>query len=176
MSSLKMIMTASSAIIHAPLQSIDRNERVIYMGTFSKSLAPGLRMAYMVLPSWLLDRYNELFARYKSAVPRMIQHVMALFMSGGHWEKHLRKISISNKKKHDLLVHAIQKEMGDKVRILGHNAGLHVLIEFIDGKNQEVMVERAAVHGVKVSTTCQYWHRQENVQQNLIIMGFGVLT
>ncbi len=86
------------------LQCNDFNERVVYIGTFSKSLSPALRMSYMVLPKRLLNQYNTVFTEYESSVPWLNQKTLELFMREGHWENHLRKICLSNKKKHDLLV------------------------------------------------------------------------
>lgn len=158
------------------LQSIDCHERVIYLGTFSKAFAPGLRMGYMVLPQWLLSRYHCVFERYKCTVPRLQQYVTASLMSGGHWDRHLRKICLGNKKKHEVLVQSIQREMGDRVRIYGQNAGLHILLEYFGGESQEVMVERAAAYRVKVSATRQFWQNQESARENLIMLGFGGLS
>lgn len=158
------------------LQSIDCDERVIYVGTFSKAFSPGLRMGYMVLPPWLLNDYHRIFARYKSNVPRCQQVVAAEFMSSGRWEKHLRRICLINRKKRDVLIQTIHEEMGGKVQIHGQNAGLHVLLEFLHGEDQLLMVERAAKHQVMVSPTHQFWHNQENTINNLIMLGFGGLS
>ncbi|QXE90328.1 MocR-like pyridoxine biosynthesis transcription factor PdxR [Geomonas subterranea] len=158
------------------LQSIDRQERVIYLGTFSKAFAPGLRMGYMVLPRWLLSRYHTVFERYKCTVPRLQQYVAASLLSGGHWDRHLRKVCLVNKKKHEVLVQSIQREMGDRVRIYGSNAGLHVLLEHFTGETQEAMVERAAAYQVKVSPTRQFWHNPDSAPENLIMIGFGGLS
>ncbi|MBU5611508.1 MocR-like pyridoxine biosynthesis transcription factor PdxR [Geomonas azotofigens] len=158
------------------LQSIDCQERVIYLGTFSKAFAPGLRMGYMVLPLWLLARYHAVFERYKCAVPRLQQYVAASLLSGGHWDRHLRKVCLVNKKKHEVLVQSIQREMGDRVRISGQNAGLHVLLEYFTGESQEAMVQRAAAYQVKVSPTRQFWQNPEAAPENLIMIGFGGLS
>lgn len=158
------------------LQSIDRYERVIYLGTFSKAFAPGLRMGYMVLPSRLLPTYHQIFERYKSNVSRCMQFVAAEFMSSGQWEKHLRKISLINKKKRDVLVHTIQVEMGDKVIIHGQDAGLHILLEVTSTKDNQHIVNLAAQHGVMVSSTQQFWHNRKNANTNTVMIGFGSLS
>lgn len=158
------------------LQSIDHHERVIYMGTFSKAFAPGLRMGYMVLPLRLLPSYHRIFARYKSNVPRCLQLVAAEFMSSGQWEKHLRKICMINKRKCEVLVQTVQAEMGDRVRVHGQDAGLHILLEFNNAENQQKMVEIAAQHGVMVTPTRQFWHNEENAVDNLVMIGFGGLS
>ena len=158
------------------LQSIDRQGRVIYLGTFSKALSPGLRMGYLVLPEWLLLKYHTIFKRYKSPVPWLQQQIMTLYMAGGHWEKHLRKWCLTNKRKRDVLVQTIQEQMGDKVRIKGENAGLHILLEFLNGESQETLIEQAAACQAKVYPTRQYWHQQDKARDNLVLLGFSSLT
>jgi len=158
------------------LQSIDYSERVIYIGTFSKALAPGIRMGYMVLPQWLMSSYHEIFARYKCMIPRIMQSVAAEFISSGKWEKSLRKICRANKKKYDVLIQSISAEMGDKVRIHGENAGLHIMLEFINGEDQQLMVAKAAKHQVLVHTSNQFWHNQADANNNLVMIGFSGLS
>jgi len=158
------------------LQSIDNHGRVIYLGTFSKSLAPGLRMSYMVLPEWLLDQYRSVFEGYHSTVPWIEQKAMSLFMAGGHWEKHLRKVCLKSNKKHEILLHEIRRQMGDKVRIHSHNAGLHILLEFLNGEHQERLIEQAKEHQVRVYPTLQFWYTKECCRKNFVLMGFSKLT
>ena len=158
------------------LQSIDPADRVIYVGTFSKAFSPGLRMGYMVLPPWLLNDYHRIFMRYKSNIPRCQQLVAAEFMSSGQWEKHLRRICQINRRKRDVLIQTIQHEMKDKVQIHGQNAGLHVLLEFLGGEDQTLMVERAEKYQVMVSPTRQFWWNKNNSSNNLIMLGFGGLS
>lgn len=158
------------------LQSIDEYERVIYLGTFSKAFAPGLRMGYMVLPSRLLSAYHQTFERYKSNVSRCMQFVAAEFMTSGQWEKHLRKICFINKKKRDILVYTIQSEMGDRVTIHGQDAGLHILLELNATSDNQHMVDLAAQHGVMVSPTQQFWYNRKNAITNMVMLGFGGLS
>ncbi|MCS4463952.1 hypothetical protein JTT01_06135 [Clostridium botulinum] len=68
------------------LQSIDQAGRVIYVGTFSKALSPGLRISYLVLPTWLLAAYQEKYRGYQCTIPLIEQKVLLHFMQDGHWE------------------------------------------------------------------------------------------
>lgn len=157
------------------LQSIDGSGRVIYLGTFSKALSPGLRMGYLVLPERILPRYHAVFRRYKSTVPWLQQQVVTRFMAEGHWEKHLRRWCLENRKKRDALMQAIQDEMAGKVRVMGEKAGLHILLALPEGGEQEELIGRAAALGVKVYPTRQFWHREENAAGNLVLLGFSSL-
>jgi len=157
------------------LQSIDRNERVIYLGTFSKALSPALRTSYLILPQRLLTKYKTTFARYNPSVPWLQQQVMTLFMAQGHWEKHLRKMCLQNKRKHDVLVRSIREMMGERVKIHGAGGGLHLLVEVLDKTPQEVLIQKAAEHRVKVYPTRQYWLQPEKATDSLIQFGFSGL-
>jgi len=155
------------------LQSIDTDERVIYIGTFSKSLSPGLRLSYIILPRRFLPKYHEVFAGYHSTVPWMNQKIMSLFIERGHWDRHLRKVCLRYRRRHDILIQAINELMRDKVRIHGNNAGLHFLLEFLHGESQENMIAKAKYHGVKVYSTAKYWLRKNKCLENFVLIGFS---
>lgn len=157
------------------LQSIDRQGRVVYIGSFSKTLSPGLRLGYMVLPEWLLDPYRDAFAGYKCSVSWLEQKILARFMAEGHMEKHIRKMCLLNKKKHDTLIEAVTASFGDKVRIHGQNAGLHLLLEFPGGETETELVEKAAEYGVKVYPGSALWMEGTQPPATTILMGYGTL-
>lgn len=158
------------------LQGIDSKGCVVYIGTFSKSLSPSLRINYMVLPEPLLEKYDKLFNRYQATVPFIQQKILQQFMQLGYWERHLRKIILTNKRKHDALIHAIHEFMGDKVVIHGENGGLHILLEFNNGLHEEELIERARKHGIKVYPVSAFWMRPENYSDNMILLGFGKMS
>ena len=74
------------------LFQLDRAERVIYLNTFSKSLAPSMRIGYMVLPEHLMAEYRRKLGFYSCTVPVFDQYVLAEFIDGGHFERHLRRM------------------------------------------------------------------------------------
>lgn len=158
------------------LQSIDPKGRVIYVGTFSKSLSPALRLGYMVLPKTLIGQYYDTFRTYAAYVPWLEQKIMQKFMNLGYWERHLRRVCLLSKKKHDILVHTINELMGDKVVIHGKNVGLHVILEFNNGLSEEELIIRAQKQGVVVYPVSRYWIRLEQYSDNMIILGFSGMT
>ena len=155
------------------LQSIDSIGCVVYLGTFSKSLSPSLRIGYMVLPQSLLDKYHESFDSYHSTASFMQQKVLQQFMELGYWERHLRKIHTSATKKHDLLIDTIGEYMGDKVIIHGENSGLHILLEFKNGLKEEEIIERAKKNDVLVSPVSTFWLRKNKYDNNMIMLSYG---
>jgi len=158
------------------LQSLDTSGRVIYLGTFSKSLSPGLRMGYMILPKWLLPKYHTMFAKYSSSIPWLEQKIVSLYMAGGHWERHIRKVCLYNKKKHDVMLKTITQLMGDKIIIQGNNAGLHILLQFVNGEKQNWLIDKAREYKVKVYPTSPFWHTKENASENTLLLGFSMLN
>ncbi|MDL2268311.1 PLP-dependent aminotransferase family protein, partial [Desulfovibrio sp. OttesenSCG-928-G15] len=158
------------------LQSIDRSGRVIYMGTFSKALSPGMRMSYMVLPKQLEAKFRTVFAGFQCTVPWLEQAALARFMAVGLWDKHLRKICLVKKKKHDFFVNTVTRLFGRRVRIHGHNAGLHLLLEFPDGPGESVLVARAAQYGVKVYPLSAFWEDASRCTENTLFIGYGMLS
>lgn len=110
------------------LQGLDKHDRVVYLGTFAKSLSPALRVSYMVLPNHLLPTYKESFDSHFPRVALTTQKTLELFMAEGHWERHLRKIRTINKKKHNLMRDLLKQKLGSTMNILSQGAGLSILI------------------------------------------------
>jgi len=110
------------------LQGLDKNDKVVYIGTFSKSLCATLRISYMVLPQHLMKEYNKLYDAYFSSVPLMMQKTMEHFMSEGHWDRHLRKIRTLNRKKHNLMRSLLKDTLCNTIKIESSGAGLAILI------------------------------------------------
>lgn len=155
------------------ISSIAGSENVIYIGTLSKALSPSLRVCYMVLPhKWML-RYNENFIRYQSPVSLIQQRIIREFIHSRHWESHLRKTCIVNKKKHDLLVRTIIEFMDDCVIIHGRNAGLHIILESKQDLTESEMIERAKAYGVLVYPVSTFWMQINRYADNMVLLGFG---
>lgn len=74
------------------IYSMDKSDSVIYLNTFTKTMAPSMRMGYMVLPERLISVYNEKLGFYSCTVPAFDQYVVAEYISGGHFEKHLNRL------------------------------------------------------------------------------------
>lgn len=110
------------------MQGLDKNQRVIYLGTFAKSFSPAIRVSFLVLPNSLIQKYKNLYDSSISRVDLTLQKTLEKFMSEGYWDKHLRKIRTINKKKHNLMKKAIEKYLHDYVEILSFGGGLSIHI------------------------------------------------
>ena len=158
------------------LQGLDFNGRVIYLGTFSKSLIPSIRISYMVLPTSLLDKYNQHFSTYKQTVSRLHQHTLWQFMKNGHWERHLNKMRTVYRKKQHTLIASIVKNLGNQATIIGDASGLHIVLSVSNNMSEEELIERAKEQGVRVYPTSVYYDYTKVIQEPMILLGFGGLT
>jgi GntR family transcriptional regulator/MocR family aminotransferase len=114
-----------------PLQALaglDRDGRVIYVGTFSKILFPALRLGYLVLPESLVEPITAVKANSDTGTAALEQLTLADFISEGHFDRHLRRTNISNAARRNALVDAIGKEFGGRAEVCGANTGLHLLV------------------------------------------------
>ena len=110
------------------LQGLDKGECVAYLGTFAKALSPSIRVGYMVLPSWMIKLYTQSYDAHFARVSLSTQLTLAAFMQEGHWDRHIRRIRILNKKKHQMMKDAIEKHIGNTCNIVAQGAGLAILI------------------------------------------------
>lgn len=131
------------------LQGADPAGKVIYIGTFSKAIAPAIRVSYMVLPEPLLTVYREKCGFYSSTVSRIDQRILNEFIKDGYFERHLNKMRKVYKGKHDLLL-SLLKPFRKSFTVSGENAGLHLLLTCEDGRSEEELIGAAWEKGVKV--------------------------
>lgn len=158
------------------LQGLDKNNRVVYVGTFSKSLIPSIRISYMVLPVSLAEKYQLEFSSYQRPVSRIHQKTLALFMEGGYWERHLRKMRTVYQKKHTALLRAVKEKLTGNVEVVGSGAGLHILLQVYTDKNESELIREARAIGVKVYPTSKFWMTGSTNPWPMIQIGFGGLS
>lgn len=154
------------------LQGLDRNDKVIYMSTFTKSLMPSLRVAYFVLPKSLLYSYKQNFGFYSSTVPRFDQYILANFMKEGHFSKHLNRMRKVYRKKHDKLTSTLSIYY-PQVKISGDDAGMHILISLPIDKSEEELTKLAANEGIKVYPITDYLLEPISISSPTFLLGFG---
>lgn len=142
------------------LLSVDRNGRVIYLGTFSRAIAPAIRVSFLVLPGELAARYQEVCGFYACTVPRADQEVLTRFLSGGSFERHLNRMRGVYREKVERLTELL-RPLEDDFRIHGAEAGVHVLITSRRGMSETDMLSRAEREGVRVYGLSRHFIRQE---------------
>ena len=112
------------------MQALDAAGRVIYMNTFSKSLAPSIRISYMVLPAHLMAEFRRRLGFYSCTVPSFEQYTLARFLSRGHFEKHINRMRKFYKQRRNTVVSLLENcAFSDRLTILELDAGLHFLLQ-----------------------------------------------
>lgn len=134
------------------LQSIDTDERVIYVGTFSKALSPRLRLGYMVLPRHLVDAFRQAKRLADRHAPALEQQVLASLIDSGVYERHVRRMRRDNERRRTALLEAIARELPQGARVDGTAAGLHVVLWLpgLDARDEPALVATARAMGVGV--------------------------
>jgi GntR family transcriptional regulator/MocR family aminotransferase len=130
----------------ASLQGLDHNSRVIYIGTFSKTLFPSLRLGYVVIPQDLVDRFAAVRYAMDIGPPHFFQAVLTDFMNEGHFARHIRRMRQLYALRRSALVDGLRREFGSALEIHGSEAGMHLAVILPKGfRDQEVAVR--AAHG-----------------------------
>lgn len=131
------------------LQASDKYGKVVYIGTFSKSIAPAIRISYMVLPEKLLEEYYVNCNFYSSTVSRIDQTILNEFIRDGYFERYLNKMRKHYRMKHDLMLNELKAFESD-FAISGEDAGLHMLLTDKKGRSEQELWNLAAKAGMKV--------------------------
>ncbi|MDR3597449.1 PLP-dependent aminotransferase family protein [Clostridium sp.] len=155
------------------LQGLDSNENVIYVGTFSKSLIPSIRMSYLVLPMKLVEKYQEYFKVYKQTISRLHQNTLYKFMKEGYFSSHINKMRTLYRRKHAILISAINRHMNENVEIIGAKSGLHILLKVKNGMTEEELIQAAHKMKIKIYPTSIHYDDCVTNEFPMVLLGFG---
>ena len=156
------------------LQSIDAGGRVIYTNTFSKSLAPSIRISYMVLPPPLMERFRQELGFYSCTVPSFEQYTLARFLSEGHFERHISRMKKHYRARRDAVIAAIeQSPLAGRAEILERDAGLHFLLRVETEKTDNRLAKEAADAGLRLSFLSEYMHAPAPDKERQIIVNYS---
>ncbi|MCG7344721.1 PLP-dependent aminotransferase family protein [Sporosarcina sp. ACRSL] len=158
------------------LQGMDNSGRVIYIGTFSKIFSPALRMNYMVIPQTLMERMKDISSEVNYLPSRFEQWAMSDFLEKGHLYRHIRRVRISYRKKHKLLVDLIRLHLEPHVEIKGENAGIHLQLVVKTKHSVKTLIEAAASNGVKVYDFKNMWMNEVMDVFPIIYLGFAAIS
>lgn len=159
------------------IQSMDKKGRVIYINTFTKTLAPSMRISYMVLPEELLHRFTGRLGFYSCTVPVFEQLTLAKFMENGNFDRHINRMKKIYRSRRDLMIKKISEGKLHKiVEITGCDAGMHMLLKVSNGMKQNELVWSAARQGVKVYGLSEYYSFPVlYMPENVVVAGFSGL-
>ncbi|MEN2768184.1 PLP-dependent aminotransferase family protein [Ornithinibacillus xuwenensis] len=154
------------------LQSMDQSDNVIYLGTFSKSLIPSIRISYMVLPKPLMERYQKELSFFQCTVSRIDQHILAQFMKEGEFEKHLNRMRKIYRRKMEKTLEQIRMHPKE-IDIIGDLSGFHVVLEVKNGMGEEELVQRAEDANITIYPISTYLMESKYESPPRIILGFA---
>jgi GntR family transcriptional regulator/MocR family aminotransferase len=141
----------------ASLQGLDVNERVIYVGTFSKVLFPSLRIGYMVIPRDLVPLFEAVRFATDIFPPYLYQEVLADFMELGHFGRYIRKMRRIYGERRVVLIQSIQSEFGDFFQVQGSSAGMHIPVMLPEGFNDVEISARASLERLVLWPLSRYY-------------------
>jgi GntR family transcriptional regulator/MocR family aminotransferase len=153
------------------LQGLDCDSRVIYIGTFSKVAFPALRLAYVVIPPDLVERYRGVRIDIDIAPPSFHQSVLADFIREGHFSRHIRRMRMLYGRRRKALVDAISEEFGPQLQVVGEGTGMHLAVNLPAPFRDYELAERAARHDLSVLPLSRSYVGKDSRQG--LILGFG---
>jgi GntR family transcriptional regulator / MocR family aminotransferase len=158
------------------LQSLDRDERTIYLGSFSKTLFPALRIGYVVLPralvrpvvaaKWAADRFSA----------PLYQEALAELITSGQFERYLRRAGARNAGRRRALIETLRERFDIRVEIAGENTGVHLVVWLNDVPPRELpaLIARAARAGVGIYSVAPFY--AEPPRRAGLLFGYAALT
>lgn len=158
------------------LQSIDVMEKVIYMNTFSKSLASTIRVSYMILPPHLVSDFYDTLSFYSCTVSNFEQYTLAKFITDGYFEKHINRMRNYYRGQRDCIMNYIQQQKKSQlIRIKEEDSGLHFLMEVKTTKTDHDIIQSAAQSGIRVSCLSDYYHNLPQKDLHTLIINYSNL-
>lgn len=155
------------------LQSSDTAEKVIYINTFSKTLAPTFRISYMVLPSHLTTLFYQKLGFYSCTVSNFEQFTLAKFIEGGYFERHLNRMRTYYRNKCDKLLQYLAKNTtAPYLTVEGENSGLHFLLHLDTQSSDTKLKQVVAIQGLEIKFLSDYYHEKINDNSHTLLMNY----
>lgn len=149
------------------LKSLDQQGRVLYTGSFSKVLFPGLRLAYLVVPAEQIQAFARQADRLHNHCPHLFQATVTAFLNEGHFARHLSKMRSLYARRRRWLVDALHQQFGDRLQINPQAGGMHLVVGLGEGDDTE-LAQRARTVGIAVEPLSQ-WYLEAKPRQGLIL-------
>ncbi|MBE6990644.1 MAG: PLP-dependent aminotransferase family protein [Ruminococcaceae bacterium] len=158
------------------LFSADEQGRVIYLNTFSKTIAPSIRVSYMILPPRLLGEYRRRLGFYACPVSSFEQYTLAAFLAQGHYEHHLNRMKTRYHQKRDTVIAAIRAGL-PRSEIMEQDAGLHFLVRLDTALPDDELQRRAAAKGLRLALLSDYHSDPRQAPPHVLVVNYsGIQT
>ena len=148
-------------------------DRIVYAGSASKTLAPALRLGWLVVPEKLLDAVADKKDLADCGTARIEQHAFADFLARGELDRHLRRMRAQYRRRRDLLVEALGNALPE-AKIRGIAAGLHATVELPDGYDEQTILAEADARNIDLTTMGEFWIEPSRGPATLLV-GYGQL-
>jgi GntR family transcriptional regulator/MocR family aminotransferase len=158
------------------LQSLDMFGNVIYMGSMNQVLPESLRLAYLVLPPALMEKYEEQYPDMPSMLPNCYERAWAELIEDGTLSRHIAKIGVANKRKLDLISTCIIKFMAPHVCLSGTSPVSHVIVKVRGCRDQNKLLERLEESGIRIYSLHAYHNEWSRRFEDMFILGFSSLS
>jgi len=155
----------------ASLQGLDTEQRVVYLGTFSKVLYPGIKIGYMVVPPPLVEPFRSALYDLQRPGQLTVQGALAEFMERGYFATHIRRLRQAYAETRALLIAALEPALSKGAWICSQSAGLHLVVRLPDGWDDRKLADAAATHGIRVNALSQYYIGPTHAAG--LVVGFG---
>ena len=139
------------------MQGLDTEGRIVYIGTFSRTIFPSLRIGYMIVPKPLVPAFTSAKWLCDRHTATLEQETLAEFITGGMYERHLRRLRRRNTARREALLDAIHRYLGDRVEVTGDGAGFHVVLWPSRAISENTAIEKAASRGVGIYGISRYF-------------------
>ena len=158
------------------VHTLDGAGKVIYLNTFSKTLAPSIRISYMVLPGSLMEKFRNTLGFYSCTVPSFEQYTLERFISRGYFEKHINRMRKHYKSIRNRVLTAITGcKHATHFTILEENAGLHFLLQVDLPLTDAQLVEKCRALGLRVAPLSSYYRFPEE-NSHCLVLNYSGLT
>ena len=155
------------------MQSLDP-ERVIYMNSFSRSLAPSIRISYMVLPGHLMRQFRQQLGFYSCTVASFEQYTLARFLSRGYFEKHINRMRKFYKNRRNRVVSLLENcPAASRLTIQEQDAGLHFLLQLDTALTDRELTARLKAAGVRVQALSEYYHQVRTEDLHCLVVNYS---
>lgn len=159
------------------LASIDEHDCVIYLNTFTKSLAPTIRIGYLVLPKSLAAIFEENLGFFSNTVSNFEQYTLAEFLRQGYFERHINRLRTSYASRRDaVLAHLKTSPLAKRATIIEENAGLHFLLHISGTYDDKTLQEILKNKGIKLAPLSSYYHDRKNAPQHTYLINYSSLN
>jgi GntR family transcriptional regulator/MocR family aminotransferase len=165
------------------ISGLDPESRVIYSGTFSKSIAPSVRISYLVVPPDLLQDFHSNLSYYNTTITHLDQLVLARFIKSGDFERHINRMRTLYRRKRDLFLKTLSPYKS-KLQISGTDAGLHLLCQVKNGMSEKELIESAKNAAAKVYGISSYYMFDKTIEavfpsavpKSTVLLGYANLS